>query len=72
VNPDGRAVDLTVMKEDEYVLILEDPVLYSGASIIHVMKKTGRFFWSKCSYSEILKEDDSTVRVGKLILKAQR
>lgn len=68
VNQTGSVVELRVMKNDEYVLVLENPVYFSGTSVIHLMKKTGRFYWSEFSYSEILKVDDGTVRVGRMTL----
>jgi len=66
VNPSGRAVELRVMKNDEFILVLENPVLFSGTSTIHLMKKTGRFYWSEFAYSDMLKADEATVIVGRV------
>lgn len=65
VNPGGtRGMELEVVKDDQYIMVLRNPVYFSGISLIHLMKKTGRFYWSETAYSDILKDDDSTVRVG--------
>ena len=68
INPDGSQIGLSVMKHDDFVLVLNNPVFFSGTSVIHIMKKTGRFYWSEFAYSEILKADEGHVRVGRVSL----
>jgi len=65
----NKEVLLSVIKNDEYILVLNDPVPYSGMSTIYLMKPTGRFYWSEFAYSEILKADEGHVRFGRLELK---
>ena len=72
VRSDGSIFDLRTMKNDDHVLVLEYPVLWSGASVIHLMKRTGRFYWSEISYSEALKSDDGRVNIGRFELNPQR
>ena len=61
-------IPLRVIKDDEYVLVLENPVLFSGSSTIHIMKATLRFYWSEVAYSEILKADEAHMRIGRVVL----
>ncbi len=69
VNPGNKnGIELELVKDDQYILVLRNPVYFSGLSLIHLIKKTGRFYWTETSYSEILKVDDSTVRVGAFTL----
>ncbi len=71
INQPGREIELSVMKQDDYVLVLNNPVYFSGSSVVHIMKKTGRFYWSEFAYSEILKADEGHVRVGRFSLKTK-
>jgi len=57
---------LKIIKEDEYILVLENPVLFIGTDQIHIMKKTGKFYWSQFAYSEILNENEATIQYGSL------
>ena len=66
-----REIELSVMKQDDYVFVLNNPVYFSGSSVVHIMKKTGRFYWSEFAYSEILKADEGHVRVGRFSLKSK-
>ena len=64
-NPKGESVwELGVIKTDEYILVLNNPVFFSGTSVLHLMKATGKFYWSEFAYSDILEENDATVRYG--------
>ena len=49
-NPDN-AQELSVIKNDEYILVLENPVYFSGTDRIHLIKATGKFYWSVFAYS---------------------
>ncbi|MBT2336480.1 hypothetical protein J7E49_21530 [Variovorax paradoxus] len=73
VNPGStNRIELALVKDDQYILVLRNPVYYSGVSLLQLMKKTGRFYWSEAAYSEILKEDESTMRVGTFTLGFSR
>jgi len=72
VRPDGSIFDLRLMKHDEHVLVLEYPVLWSGTSVLHLMKKTRRFYWPEISYSDALQADDGRVNIGHFELKQQK
>ena len=71
INQPGREVELNVMKQDDYMLVFNNPVYFNGSSVIHIMKKTGRFYWSEFAYSEILKADEGHVRVGRVSLSTR-
>mgnify|MGYP001564199157 CR=1 FL=1 len=71
INQRGREIELDVMKQDDYLLVLNNPVYFSGSSLIHIMKKTGRFYWSEFAYSEVLKADEGHVSVGRVSLSTE-
>ncbi|MBP1152806.1 hypothetical protein [Methylocaldum sp. RMAD-M] len=58
---------LTVLKDDKHILVLDNPVLFSGESVIYIMKPTRRFYWSEFAYSDILNEQEGTVRYGRVL-----
>lgn len=58
------SVKLGIIKDDPYITILNNPVFYSGMESIHLMKVTSTFYWSKISYSEILKQSNVTIEYG--------
>jgi hypothetical protein len=58
---------LDVLKEDQNILVLDNPVFFSGKSIIYLMKPTRRFYWSEFAYSGVLKEQEGTVRYGRVL-----
>ncbi len=67
-NPDSDDVwKLGLLKEDEHVLVLDNPVFFSGKSIIYLMKPTKRFYWTEFAYSDILNEQEGTVRYGRVL-----
>lgn len=69
VNPGGtNGMELEVLKDDQYIMVLRNPVYFSGISLIHLMKKTGRFYWSETAYSDILGADESTMMIGTFTL----
>jgi len=59
--------NLNILKDDPNILILENPVFFSGKSIIYIMKPTKRFYWSEFAYSEILNEQEATIEYGRII-----
>lgn len=63
-NSPTNMVELSVVKDDKHILILRNPVYFSGISLIHLMKRNGRFYWSETAYSDILDRDESTMRAG--------
>lgn len=60
-----KAFQLGLTKEDEYVMVFDYPVLYSGIATIVLIKKTGRFYMSEISYSNALKVQDATIEAGR-------
>lgn len=60
-----RAFPLGLIKNDEYVMVFDYPVLYSGIATIVLIKKTGRFYMSEISYSNALKVQDATIEAGR-------
>jgi len=64
-NPEnGSTWELEVLKADKYILVLNNPVFFSGTSVLHLMKDTGKFYWSEFAYSDILEENEATVSYG--------
>lgn len=63
---DSSIWKLDIVKEDEYILVLGNTVFFSGTSLLHLMKATGKFYWSEVAYSEILEEDEATVHYGSI------
>ncbi|WP_440531647.1 hypothetical protein [Variovorax sp. YR566] len=73
VNPGGtNVIELEVLKDDQYITVLRNPVYFSGISLVHLMKKTGRFYWSETAYSDIRGADESTMMVGTFVLGFSR
>lgn len=69
MNPGGKQrIELGLVRDDRYSVILQNPVYFSGVSLLHLMKKTGHFYWTETAYSEILGADEATVRVGRFKL----
>lgn len=60
-----RAFPLGLIKNDEYVMVFDYPVLYSGIATIVLMKKTGRFYMSETSYSDALKVQEVSIESGR-------
>jgi hypothetical protein len=65
----GEAFPLSFIKEDQYILILGYPVLYSGMAHIVLMKKTGRFYFTEIAYSPVLEEQGYDVEAGRFEFK---
>lgn len=59
--------ELKIVKEDEYILVLANPVLFSGTDLIHIIKPTNKFYWVQVAYSEVLNESETTTKYGSLI-----
>jgi len=69
MNPGSKhRIELGLIRNDQYSVVLQNPVYFSGISVLHLMKKTGRFYWTETAYSEILQADEATVRVGRFKL----
>ena len=60
-----RVFPLGLIKKDEYVMVFDYPVLYSGIATIVLIKKTGRFYMSEISNSNALKVQDATIEAGR-------
>ena len=65
-NP-SNARELSVVRNDEFILVLENPVSFSGTDRIHLFKATGKFYWSQFAYSELLEESEATVKYGSVV-----
>ena len=66
-NPESGTVwELDVVKADQYILVLNNPVFFSGTSVIHILKATGKFYMSEFAYSSFLEENEATVRYGSI------
>ncbi len=59
-------LNLRVVKEDEYVAVLEGPLgmTHSAVDQIYLSKKTGRFYWSEIGYSTVLEHDHASIQSG--------
>jgi len=60
-----KVFPLGLIKKDENVVVFNYPVLYSGIATIVLIKKTGRFYMSEISYSDVLKVQDATIEAGR-------
>ena len=60
-----RTFPLGLIKNDEYVMIFDYPVLYSGIATIVLIKRTGRFYMSEISYSGALGDQNATIEAGR-------
>lgn len=63
-----RVFPLGLTKKDEYVMVFDYPVLYSGIATIVLIKKTGRFYMSEIAYSDALKVQEVSVEGGRFIV----
>ncbi len=61
---------LGLIKKDEYVMVFDYPVLYSGIATIVLMKETGRFYMSEISYSNALKVQEVSIEGGRFASKS--
>lgn len=60
-----KVFPLGLIKKDENIVVFNYPVLYSGIATIVLIKKTGRFYMSEISYSDVLKVQDATIEAGR-------
>jgi len=63
-----QAFPLDLIKKDDYVLVFNYPVLYSGIATIVLIKKTGRFYMSEISYSEALNMQNVAIEGGRFVI----
>ena len=63
-----KTFPLGLIKNDEYVMVFDYPVLYSGVATIVLIKKTGRFYMSEISYSNALNVQDASIEAGRFIV----
>lgn len=63
-----RAFPLGLIKNDDYVMVFDYPVLYSGIATIVLMKKTGRFYMSEIAYSDALEVQEVSVEAGRFTM----
>jgi hypothetical protein len=60
----GDVWELGIVKADDYIVVLNNPVFFSGTSVIHLMRATDKFYWSEVAYSDILEQMEVTIRIG--------
>ncbi|MDT8375126.1 MAG: hypothetical protein RQ867_00145 [Mariprofundaceae bacterium] len=60
-----QAFPLGFIKNDEYVMVFDYPVLYSGIATIVLMKKTGRFYMAETAYSDVLRVQEVSIESGR-------
>jgi hypothetical protein len=63
----NNARELAVVKNDKYILVLENPVYFSGTDRIFLLKATGKFYWAQFAYSDVLNESEGTVKYGSIV-----
>ena len=59
-----RVFPVGLIKNDDYVMVFDYPVLYSGIATIVLIKKTGRFYFSEIAYSDALKVQGADIEGG--------
>lgn len=60
----GNRFALEVVKEDDNVLVLNYPVLYSGIATVVLVKATRRFYLTEVGYSSALQAQSYDVEAG--------
>jgi hypothetical protein len=60
----GWDEDMRVLQDDSEMLVLQEPVGYSGTSTLHVTKSDNRFYWVQIGYSSVLKAREITIESG--------
>ena len=63
----STARQLKVIFNDAHILVLENPVSFSGTDTIHIIKSTRKFYWSQFAYSDILLQSEATVKYGSVV-----
>jgi hypothetical protein len=53
--------------EDENILILESPTLFSGNRTLYIMKKNKQFYLLEAGYSKILNNNEATLKQGSFL-----
>ena len=66
--PEGVIVaEFKTLQEDENILILEAPTLFSGNRSLYIMKKNRQFYLLEVAYSDILENNEATLKQGSFI-----
>lgn len=55
------------LQEDENILILESPTLFSGNRTLYIMKKNNQFYLLEVAYSDILDDNEATLKQGSFL-----
>jgi hypothetical protein len=63
----GRDEDMTVLQDDEKMLVLQEPVGYAGTSILHITKSDNNFYWVQVAYSSTFRSREITIESGKRV-----
>lgn len=64
---DVNVFELKILANDENILVLDYPVIYSGKSIIYIFKKVPRFYWTEFAYSDVFDKEEGTVSSGRFL-----
>lgn len=56
--------EFKTLRNDENILILESYTLFSGHRTLHIYKKNKRFNTIEVAYSDILKDNETTIKQG--------
>ncbi|MDX8386248.1 MAG: hypothetical protein R8M11_07010 [Gallionella sp.] len=64
-----KTFPLSLIINDEDVMVFDYPVSYSGTASIVLIKETDRFYVSELSYSDGLKVQDATVEAGRFTVR---
>jgi len=64
----GNKFTLEFIKEDNSVLVLNYPVLYSGISNVVLFKATGRFYLTEIGYSSVFNLESYDVDSGNFVV----
>lgn len=64
-----KVFPLGLIKKDEYVVVFDYPVFYSGVATIVLMKETKRFYMSEIAYSNALKVQEVSIEGGRFTIR---
>jgi hypothetical protein len=65
---EGSLFSLDLIKEDNNIIVINYPVLYSGIANIVIFKATDRFYFTEIAYSSVLDEQSYDVESGNVFL----
>jgi hypothetical protein len=65
---EGSLFSLDLIKEDNNIIVINYPVLYSGIANVVILKATNRFYFTEIAYSSVLDEQSYDVESGNVFL----